>query len=111
MLGWFSRNRQEELDPLSFSVLKTDIHSHLIPGIDDGSPDMETTISLIQEMQNLGFSKLITSPHVMSDFYRNSSQTILEGLTDVRAELKSRNMMLILRHVQSIILIMILNRK
>ena len=91
MLGWFSRNRQEELDPLSFSVLKTDIHSHLIPGIDDGSPDMETTISLIQEMQNLGFSKLITSPHVMSDFYRNSSQTILEGLTDVRAELKSRN--------------------
>lgn len=90
MLRLFSKRKQEELDPLSFSVIKTDIHSHLIPGIDDGSADMETTISLIQEMHMLGFSKLIITPHIMSDFYRNSSQTILQGLADVRTELKSR---------------------
>ena len=81
MLKWFSKKQIEvELDPLDFSVLKTDIHSHFIPGIDDGSPDMETTISLIKEMQGLGFEKVITSPHVMSDFYKNSSETILKGL-------------------------------
>ena len=87
MLKWFSK-KVEELEPLDFSILKTDIHSHFIPGIDDGSPDMETTISLIKEMQQLGFKKLITSPHVMSDFYQNTSETILSGLNEVRSELK-----------------------
>ena len=92
MLKWFSIKKIEvELDPLDFSVLKTDIHSHCIPGIDDGSPDMETTISLIKEMQGLGFKKVITTPHVMSDFYKNSSDIILKGLTDIRSELKVQN--------------------
>jgi len=91
MLRWFSKKKEEEFDPLDFSVLKTDIHSHFIPGIDDGSPNMETTINLIQEMQKLGFCKVITSPHVMSDFYKNSSETILEGLENVRTELRVRN--------------------
>lgn len=90
MLKWFSK-KKEELEPLNFSILKTDIHSHFIPGIDDGAPDMETAISLIKKMQDLGFSKIITSPHVMSDFYQNSSETILKGLTEVRAELKAQN--------------------
>ena len=92
MLKWFSKKKIEvSLDPLDFSVLKTDIHSHFIPGIDDGSPDMETTISLIKEMQGLGFKKVITTPHVMSDFYKNSSDIILKGLTDIRSELKVKN--------------------
>ena len=91
MLKWFSKKKEEELEPLDFSVLKTDIHSHFIPGIDDGSPDMETTLNLIKEMQKLGFSKVITTPHVMSDFYKNSSETILQGLEAVRSELKVQN--------------------
>ena len=92
MLKWFSKKKkEEELIPLSFSVLKTDIHSHFIPGIDDGAPDMETSVELIKKMQDLGFKKVITSPHVMSDFYRNSSETIMKGLNDLRAELKAQN--------------------
>ena len=92
MLKWFSKKKIEvELAPLDFSVLKTDIHSHFIPGIDDGSSDMETTISLIKEMQGLGFKKVITTPHVMSDFYKNSPDIILKGLTDIRSELKVQN--------------------
>ena len=91
MLKWFSKKKEKDCDPLDFSVLKTDIHSHLIPGIDDGSPNMETTIALIKKMQDLGFEKIITSPHVMSDFYQNSSEIILKGLADIRKELKVLN--------------------
>jgi len=91
MLKWFSNKKGKECEALDFSVLKTDIHSHFIPGIDDGAPDMETSIALIIKMQELGYSKVITSPHVMSDFYQNSSETILQGLADVRAELKVQN--------------------
>jgi tyrosine-protein phosphatase YwqE len=88
MLKWFFKKKEVVLAPIDFSILKTDIHSHFIPGIDDGSTDMETTINLLQEMKKLGFSKVITSPHVMSDFYKNSSEKILAGLANIRAELK-----------------------
>ena len=91
MLKWFTKKKEPECEPLNFSILKTDIHSHFIPGIDDGSPDMQTTIALIEKMQALGFEKIITSPHVMSDFYQNSSKIILKGLADVRRELKVKN--------------------
>ena len=91
MLKWFSKKKAEACAPLDFSVLKTDIHSHFIPAIDDGSPDLETSISLIKKMQELGYKKVITSPHVMSDFYKNTPEIILEGLADVRAELKRKN--------------------
>ena len=91
MLKWFLNKKEKACEVLDFSVLKTDIHSHFIPGIDDGAPDMEASITLIKKMQELGFSKVITSPHVMSDFYQNSSETILNGLADVRAELKVQN--------------------
>lgn len=91
MLKWFFKNKEDEQFSIDFATLKTDIHSHLIPGIDDGSPDMETTVVLIREMQKLGFQKVITTPHVMSDFYKNSTEIILEGLTAVRAKLKEQN--------------------
>ncbi len=91
MLNWFSKKKEDKLSPLNLSILKTDIHSHFIPGIDDGSPDMETSILLIKKMQELGYSRVITTPHVMSDFYKNSSETILKGLAAVRSELKLQN--------------------
>jgi len=91
MLKWFLNKKEKACEVLDFSVLKTDIHSHFIPGIDDGAPDLEASITLVKKMQELGFSKVITSPHVMSDFYQNSSETILNGLADVRAELKVQN--------------------
>ncbi len=90
MFRWLLGSKKK-LTPLDFSILKTDIHSHLIPGIDDGSPDMKTTISLIQSMQEMGFNKLITTPHIMSDCYKNTSQDILSGLEDVRKELNSQD--------------------
>ena len=91
MFKWFSKKKKQVFEPIDFSILKTDMQSHFIPGIDDGAPDMETSISLIKKMQELGYSKLITSPHVMSDFYQNSNETILNGLADIRAELKLQN--------------------
>lgn len=70
------------------SVLKTDVHSHLIPGIDDGAQTMEDSITLIKELNALGYSKLITTPHIMSDYYKNTPEIILGGLEKVRERLK-----------------------
>lgn len=73
------------------SQLKTDMHSHLIPGVDDGSPDMDTTMALISGLQQLGYKKFITSPHIMWDMYKNERDTILRKADEVRSELSRRN--------------------
>ena len=66
--------------PADFSLLKTDMHSHLLPGIDDGSQDISTSLELIKGLKELGYSKLITTPHIMWDMYKNTREGILGKL-------------------------------
>ena len=94
-MGFFNRifsKKEKIIDPIDISFLKNDIHSHLIPGIDDGSPDMETTIILLKKFIDLGYKKVITTPHVMSDYYKNNPEIILSGLNHVRKEIKKQNL-------------------
>src|SRR5689334_5142119 len=67
------------------------MHSHLIPGIDDGSPDMETSIELIRGFKELGYKKIITTPHIFWEMYPNTPDIINSKLEDVRKELKAQN--------------------
>jgi tyrosine-protein phosphatase YwqE len=85
----FSSDKRSE--PLDMSRIGTDMHSHLVPGIDDGSDSLETSLSLIKGMQEMGYKKLITTPHIQGEFYRNTPEIILSGLERVKRELKKQN--------------------
>ena len=63
MLNFFW-NKKKIYDNLDFSILKTDLHSHLIPAIDDGAPDLETSILIIKKLKEFGYRKIITTPHI-----------------------------------------------
>jgi protein-tyrosine phosphatase len=78
MLNIFTKNKAPKFT--DFSSLVTDMHSHLIPGIDDGSNDMNESIDLIKKLYHLGFRKLITTPHIISGGYNNTPQIINDGL-------------------------------
>ena len=71
--------------------ITTDIHSHLIPGIDDGSKTMEESIEMIEVFVALGYTKLITTPHIMSHRYPNTSEILTNGLAELKVELSNRN--------------------
>ncbi|MEQ1733195.1 MAG: CpsB/CapC family capsule biosynthesis tyrosine phosphatase [Bacteroidia bacterium] len=71
---------------IPFSAIGTDMHSHLIPTIDDGSKSMEDTIAMLHEFAAMGYTTIITTPHIMGDAYRNTPEIILGGLAQVRAE-------------------------
>ncbi len=64
------------MNSFPFHQLKTDVHSHLIPGIDDGSPDCETSIELMKGMIELGFEQFTGTPHVMGDIWKNDAESI-----------------------------------
>lgn len=69
--------------------MAVDIHSHLIPGIDDGVKTMDDSIFLLRQFEALGFKKVITSPHVVSDGYNNTTSIILNGRDRVREAIKA----------------------
>jgi len=54
------------------------MHSHLVPGIDDGSPNIEASIELIKGFDELGYRKIITTPHVLWGLYPNTTEIILK---------------------------------
>ncbi|RLA78566.1 MAG: capsular biosynthesis protein [Epsilonproteobacteria bacterium] len=66
---------------------RVDLHSHLIPSIDDGVKSLDESISLIRQLQECGFKKIITTPHIMAHRYRNTKETIYEGYEALKNEL------------------------
>ncbi len=90
MFGNFFKPRKLK-QPVDISGLITDMHSHLIPGIDDGSPDMETSLTLISEMKALGYRKLITTPHISSDIYPNTPEIVQKGVNHLNEKLREEN--------------------
>ena len=69
-----------------------DIHSHVLPGIDDGAKDLAASIALIKKMHSYGIKNFVTTPHVLGDVYPNSSALINEKLSEVQTELKKQNL-------------------
>lgn len=67
-----------------------DIHSHLLPGIDDGAKNIDNSVELILKMYSYGIKNFITTPHVLGDVYPNSSETIKSKLEEVRTALKNK---------------------
>lgn len=88
MLGKWFKKKQPELEPIDLAQFKVDMHSHLIPGIDDGSPDMDSSVAMLAKFESLGYEKVITTPHIMSDYYRNTPEIITSGLKNVQETAK-----------------------
>jgi len=80
----------------STNPIKVDIHSHLLPGIDDGVKSIEEAVKIIKKFKILGYSKLITTPHIISDSYPNNRQIITKKLQDVKEALVENNIEIIL---------------
>ena len=75
-----SKPTLKELIPNGF----VDIHSHILPGIDDGAKNLEESIELILMMRELGFSKIIGTPHTYSGLYNNTKESIKEAFNKVK---------------------------
>jgi len=72
MLSFFSKKNKVT----DISWLGVDMHSHILPGIDDGSPDVKTSLHFVKSLQELGFDQLICTPHIYKELYPNTMETI-----------------------------------
>jgi protein-tyrosine phosphatase len=86
----FSIFKKKHPNPPDLSSLVTDMHSHLLPGIDDGSPSVEVSMQLIKGLTELGYKKFITTPHILWDIYKNDVSTIQPAFNELQTELKNQ---------------------
>ncbi len=87
MFGLFKKKENK-----SFLVdLVVDMHSHLLPGIDDGAKELADSLALVKKLKELGYKKLITTPHIMQDSYPNTKEIIEQKLTLLQEALKKEN--------------------
>tara|TARA_Y100001954_G_C15813593_1_gene606391 strand:+ start:67 stop:795 length:729 start_codon:yes stop_codon:yes gene_type:complete len=77
-----SKPTLRELIPNGF----VDIHSHILPGIDDGAKNIDESIELISEMKKLGFSKIIGTPHTYQGLYENTANSIQNSFNNLNKE-------------------------
>lgn len=69
--------RHSEPEPL---IIRTDIHSHLCPGIDDGAASPAQGAELVAGLAGLGLERMIITPHFTADVFENTIQTVDSSL-------------------------------
>ena len=82
-----SKPTLKELIPDGF----VDIHSHILPGIDDGAKNVEESLKMISEMKKLGFSKIIGTPHTYPGLYNNTNKIIYNSYLKIKDKIKNHN--------------------
>ncbi|HEY8937177.1 MAG TPA: CpsB/CapC family capsule biosynthesis tyrosine phosphatase [Cyclobacteriaceae bacterium] len=71
------------------NALRVDIHSHLLPGLDDGVKSLDESLKIILDLQKMGYRKIITTPHINSN-YQNSNSKIITALNTLKHHLKEK---------------------
>lgn len=69
---------------------KTDIHCHIIPGVDDGSPDVDTSVELVKRMNSWGIERIIATPHITEATFDNTPEILDPALEELQEALKAR---------------------
>lgn len=82
MFGLF--RKKKIVAEFNFSNIGTDVHSHIIPGIDDGAQTLNDSLTLVKKFKDLGYKKLVATPHIMADYFRNTPDSINRGLDILR---------------------------
>ena len=68
-----------------------DIHSHILPNIDDGSRSIEETFNLIKEAKNVGFEAIVATSHYMEGYYETNAPEREVWVNAIYENLQAKN--------------------
>jgi protein-tyrosine phosphatase len=96
MFGLFRKKNETTIqhDSRNWSFLATDMHSHFIPGIDDGPATMSESIALLKLIEQAGYSRIVTTPHISLDYFPDTEPKIAQGLTQLKKTATEHNIRL-----------------
>ena len=82
--------------PFLLESIESDWHSHVLPGIDDGSQNAEQSLEMLQEYVRLGIKKIVATPHVRADYFKNTKESIIEAQSKVQHLITAHQLPLVL---------------
>ena len=68
-----------------------DLHTHILPGLDDGSRDIQQSLAMAQVAYNDGIHTIVATPHVLKGVFANSRDKILSAVALLNQTLKENN--------------------
>lgn len=86
----FFRKKQEVVNA-SLAFIGTDMHNHLLPGIDDGSPNVETSLRLMQGLIDVGYDRFFCTPHVLGEVHPNTPVSIENAFQQLQSAVTEEN--------------------
>jgi protein-tyrosine phosphatase len=87
----FKKRDLVEQTALPKHFITVDVNAHILSQLDDGANDIEQSIAIIKSMYVMGYRKIIATPHVMSGYYNNAPEDILQALHVLKSVMKRRN--------------------
>jgi protein-tyrosine phosphatase len=84
MFSFFKRRASTGTATTSLSWLGVDMHSHILPGIDDGSATLADSLLLLEQLQELGMDTFYFTPHVFQELYPNTPNTITQAFEELK---------------------------
>lgn len=66
-----------------------DIHSHILPGLDDGSTDMDTTLRMLRNAESCGTKSIIATPHYYRGFFETDYENVANLVEDLKNDIRS----------------------
>ena len=65
-----------------------DLHSHILPTVDDGAKSFEESLVLLKRLESYGIRKLVLTPHIMEGVWENSNTFLEQRFYELQAYLK-----------------------
>lgn len=93
---WWGRrkNQPQRVEPFSIGKrLEFDVHSHLVPGVDDGASNLSESLALVDRLVALGYRGAVLTPHIYTGLYPNSKATLSAPFAALQAAVKERHPM------------------
>jgi len=90
LFGLFKKNKPATVS--DFSFLGTDMHSHIVPGVDDGSDSVETSLELLRGFVEMGYRKIVTTPHTRPDYFPNTEADLRAGFERLKPAIAQANL-------------------
>jgi protein-tyrosine phosphatase len=91
MFSFFKQNTQSDNLDNVLATVQTDWHCHILPGIDDGSQNNDETLAMLKLYEQAGIKKIVATPHIHSDYYKNTPQTIAAAHAQAQRIIKENN--------------------
>lgn len=88
----FGKNEAAKNTASFINPVHVELHSHLIPGVDDGVQTLDEALETLKVFEKMGYTKVITTPHIMADFYKNGPHNLIPKLQELKNYVKENGL-------------------